>query len=176
MVRLAAAAAALVLLVSACGDDEPQVADDPPSSASATSSPTPSPTPTPTPTPAEGPYPEYPPSDYRFLLAVSCFCPDAGTPIAVTVEDDRVVDAVLAADGTGRGGGKKGDRAPDYLWRSIDDIIAEANRAEAGDAAEVRVRWSTGIEPPYPTEVYIDQSRQMADEEVGYRISDVVNG
>jgi hypothetical protein len=166
-----AVAAVLAVLLTGCGSDDPEVASD-----AGTSPATADPTPTPTPTeiPSDGPYPDFEPTDYTFVLATSCFCPDAGTPIAITVVDDEVTTAVLARDGTGRGGGKKGDPAADYLWRTIDDIIDEVNAAKAGGAAVVRLTWSVGEPYPYPTDVFIDQDSNMADEEVGYTISDVV--
>lgn len=163
--RHLAAATLLVLLLSGCGDDEPDVAGDPGSSSA---------DPTPSEEPSESGYPDFEPASYTYTLAVSCFCPDAGTPIAVTVVDNEVTQAVLAADGTGRGGGEKGDRAADYLWLTIDDIIDEARSAEAGDAASVQVTWPEGQD--YPSSVYIDRSKKMVDEEIGYTIAAVVVG
>lgn len=172
MKRLALAAALCLVLTACGGNDEPDTASDPAPAPSTGSTPTPTPTPTPTePTPSE-PYPDFEPTDYEFLLATSCYCPDAGTPIRVTVVADEVARAVLARDGTGRGGGKKGDPAPEYLWVTIDDIIDRANEATANGAATVTVDWPSGQD--HPDNVYIDESEMMADEEVGYTISDVV--
>lgn len=165
MTRLLLALAALALLASGCGgDDGPDVASDP-------GSVTPTVEPTPTDDPADGTYPGFAPTDYTYQLSVSCFCPDAGTPIAITVVDDEVTEAVLAVDGTGRGGGEKGDPAADYLRRTIDNLIDEANAARSAGAASVEVTWPDGQD--YPTSIRIDQSTMMADEEVGYTISDV---
>lgn len=158
-----AVAALLALLLAGCGDDGPEAASDP------TSSETPAPSPTPTAEPTVGTYPYFEPEDYTYTLGLSCFCPDAGTPMSVTVVDDEVTQAVLAADGQGRGGGKKGDPAPQYAWVTIDDIIQAANDTEA---ASVQVDWPAGQD--YPNSVYVDHSTDMADEENGYTISDVV--
>ena len=154
--RVLVATAALALVLTGCGNDEPDVASDPTTE------------PTPTAEPTVGTYPYFEPQDYAYTLMFSCFCPDAGTPIRVTVVDDEVTDAVLTADGQGRGGGKKGDPAPQYTWMTIDDIIEAANDTEA---AEVRVEWPAGQD--YPDSVYVDHDTNVADEENGYTISDV---
>jgi predicted small lipoprotein YifL len=164
-----AVAAVLALVLTGCGDGGPQAADDP----SSTPTPTATPTPTvePTAEPTVGTYPSFEPADYSYTLGITCFCPDAGTPIRVTVVDDQVSDAVLAADGTGRGGGKQGDPAPEYTWMTINDIIQAANDTEA---ASVDVDWPAGQD--YPNSVYVDHSTNVADEENGYSISEVAVG
>ncbi|WP_298748554.1 DUF6174 domain-containing protein [uncultured Nocardioides sp.] len=120
--------------------------------------------------PTSGPDVGFGPTDYAFTLQVSCFCPYAAVPVRVTVEDDRVVEAVFEKGG-GRGGAKAGDPAPEFFELTIDDIIAEAEAAEEAGAARVDVTWPEGGD--YPTEVYIDRDERMADEEIGYTLSDV---
>jgi hypothetical protein len=149
-------AAVLAFLLAGCGADEPRSASDP--------------TPTAGPTEAS-PYPGFDPTDYTYVLVTTCFCPDAGTPIAITVVDDEVAHAVLAADGTGRGGGEKGDPAPDYLRRTIDDVIDAANAAVADGAVRVDVRWPEGQD--HPDSVVVEGREDVADDGVGYAISEV---
>ncbi|CAM3830443.1 DUF6174 domain-containing protein [Nocardioides marinus] len=120
--------------------------------------------------PTSGPDVGFGPADYAFTLQVSCFCPYAAVPVRVTVEGDRVVEAVFEKGG-GRGGAKAGDPAPEFFELTIDDIIAEAEAAEEAGAARVDVTWPEGGD--YPTEVYIDRDERMADEEIGYTLSDV---
>jgi Family of unknown function (DUF6174) len=177
MRALALSAAALILPLGlvACGsgDDGDEVASDPaPTSAtsSPTSSPTPSATPSATPTasPTVGTYPEFAPTDYTFQLSVSCFCLGAGAPIVVTVTGGEAVSAVYAQDGGGRGDVKAGDPADQNFWLTINDVIAQANNT---DAEKVTVDWPDGQE--YPNEVFVDQRKQVADDEIGYTIADV---
>lgn len=102
---LAALATSLVLV--ACGSEPGTdvVVDDPP----------PSPTPTqttPTAEPTVGTYPDFAPEDYAYTLVVSCFCPDAGTPVRVTVVDGEAVEAVYARGRPWGDQGRPGARLP----------------------------------------------------------------
>ena len=74
-------------------------------------------------------------------------------------------------EGGGRGGAKAGEPAPEFFEITIDEVIAEAEDAEEAGAARVDVTWPEGSD--YPTEVYIDRDERMADEEIGYTLSDV---
>ena len=159
-------AGALVLLLglAGCGsgDDDQVVSDPGPTSAtSATTTPT-------TPSPTVGSYPEFAPTDYTYVLTVQCFCASAGTPMAVTVAGGEVVDAAYTLDDTGRGSAQAGDPPDDAFRLTINDVIAKANDTTA---ARVTVDWPAGQD--YPNSVFVDQDLQMADEEVGYTISDV---
>jgi len=53
--------------------------------------------------------------------------------------------------------------------RQITRILGETPEAE-----QVTVEWPEGQD--YPSEVYIDESSRIADEEIGYSISDVAVG
>ncbi|MGZ4454942.1 MAG: DUF6174 domain-containing protein [Nocardioides sp.] len=159
--------AAATLFLSACGSRDTPVATDP-APTSATASPTPSPTPSPTASPTVGTYPSFAPTDYAYTLSVSCFCADMGQPIRVTVAGGRVVKAVWLGDGRGPGQ-RAGDPAPRYRWITIDDVIDAANDTHAD---RVQVTWPAGQD--WPSEVQVDPSRETADEEVGYSVSDVV--
>jgi hypothetical protein len=164
-IALSAAALLLPFSLAACGSgDDNDVATDP-GPASATSTPTPSPTAEPT----VGTYPEFGPTDYTFELTVSCFCAGAGAPIEVTVASAEVVGAVYGMDNTGRGGTKAGDPADKNYWLTINDVIDKANDTEA---AHVDVEWPAGQD--HPDSVYVDGAENIADDEVGYTIANVV--
>jgi hypothetical protein len=121
------------------------------------------------PTPTVGSYPAFAPEDYSYTLMVTCFCPDAGAPVRVTVEDGEVVEAVYGSKGSGF---DRGDPAPDYRAISINEVIDQLNAA--ADAEAVRVDWPEGQE--YPSTISIDESSRIADEEIGYTITDVEAG
>lgn len=154
---IAAGAAAFLVLVGCGTESDPEAASDP--------TPTSSSTPIPTAEPTVGTYPSYEPEDYSYTLGVSCFCADAGAPIRVTVVDGEVTNAIYTGDGRGT---KEGDRADDFRWITINDVIDAANDTEA---ASVKVKWPDGQD--YPSSVYVDQDELMVDEEVGYEITDV---
>lgn len=156
--RLAAIAATCLVLVGCGTDSGSDVASDP--------TPTSSSTPTPTAEPTVGTYPSYEPEDYSYTLVVSCFCADGGAPIRVTVVNGEVTDAIYTGDGRGT---QEGERADDFRWLTINDVIEAAN--DTG-AASVTVKWPAGQD--YPSSVQVDQDKNMVDEEVGYYISDVV--
>lgn len=148
----------VVALAAGCGSQtsEPRATD---------TSPTPSSS-SPAAPPTVGTYPAYPETDYDFTLAVSCFCVDAGVPIRVEVRDGKAVAATFVKKGRGHA---KGDPAPDYRRITLADIIDAANDTEA---AMVKVEWPEGQD--YPSSVFVDQDKRMADEEIGYDVSDVV--
>lgn len=158
--RVLAASLLTALALTGCGGDADERATDD------ATGPSDSPTASPTASPTVGSYPEFEPGSYQYTLRVTCFCPDAGVPLRVTVADGAVTDAVVASNGAGL---TEGDPAPEHRRLSINDIIGELNAAT--DAASVRVEWPEGQD--YPSAVSIDQSTRIADEEVGYTISDV---
>jgi hypothetical protein len=163
-VALTAAALLLPLALAGCGSgDDGDVAADP-APTSATSTPTPSPTASPT----VGTYPEFAPTDYTYVLTVTCFCAFAGSPVEVTVADAEVVGAVYSQDDSGRGDVHAGDPADHAYWLTINDVIAKANDTSAD---KVTVDWPAGQD--YPSSVFVDPHKNMADEETGYTIADV---
>jgi hypothetical protein len=171
---LSAAALVLPLALVGCGSDDGEVASDPAPTSTTTSpsaSPTPSPTASPTASPTVGTYPEFAPTDYTFTLTVSCFCAFANVPVTVTVAGGEVVSAVYAEDAGGRGEVHAGDPADKSSWLTINDVIAKANDTSAD---KVKVDWPAGQD--YPSSVYVDPHKTMADEEVGYTIADVEVG
>ncbi|HEX5090332.1 MAG TPA: DUF6174 domain-containing protein [Nocardioides sp.] len=156
---LSAAALVLPLALVGCGSDDGEVASDPAPTTTATS---------PSASPTVGTYPEFAPADYTFQLTVSCFCAFANVPVKVTVAGGEVVSAVYTQDDGGRSGVHAGDPADKSSWLTINDVIARANDTTAD---KVTVDWPAGQD--YPSSVYVDPHKTMADEEVGYTIADV---
>ncbi len=154
--RLLAASLLTALALTGCGDGD-DTATDSGDTKEASGSPSGSPT--------VGTYPEFEPTDYEYTLLVSCYCPDAGVPIRVTVSEGKA-EGVYAQKGSGFA---KGDPVPDFRAKSINDVIGALN--DAAEAESVTVEWPEGQD--YPSEVYIDESSRIADEEIGYTISDV---
>lgn len=156
-----ALAAALAGSLAGCsGGSEGDIAADPSLTPADTSSPSP------TAEPTVGSYPAYPHDDYTFTVVVGCFCPDAGTPIRITVRDGVATHAEWV-----RPGGHGGRGVPEY-WAELTmaDVIDLANEA---DAHRVTVEWPEGQE--YPDSVWVDRDEHMVDEELGYTVSDVVS-
>lgn len=99
------------------------------------------------------------PDAYRMTLQRSCFCPpDWRGPFRVTVRDGAVVEATYEGE-------------PIDVERVI---TAEALISLLRDAyTEGAERVDAAYDPEfgYPTQLYIDYSAQIADEEVGYEVS-----
>jgi hypothetical protein len=157
----ALATTALTLALGGCGGGDEVARDEPTATGSTTGEPAP------TSQPDDG---GFAPSSYSYTLEVSCYCPYAAVPVRVTVEGDTVVDAVFERGG-GRGGAVRGEQAPELLRLSIEDVLAQAEEAEAAGAHEVTVEWPEDSE--HPTEVYIDRNEMAVDEELGYTLSDL---
>lgn len=105
------------------------------------------------------------PGDYRFTYTRSCFCPPQYRgPFDVTVRSGAVADVAY------KGEGEPIER-PFTEYQTVDDLFALLAEAYARDAARVDATYdpTTG----QPTEVYIDYSEQMADEEVGFTVEPV---
>ncbi|KAA1425742.1 DUF6174 domain-containing protein [Nocardioides antri] len=161
-ILLSAAVAALSLTTLAgCsgGDDDGATAEDPASAPPATTESS-----DPTDEPTVGTYPELDAESYTYILEQICFCP-LTNPVEVTVEDGEVTSAVIARGGQGL---KKGSEAPEYLWITINDVIAQANDT---DAADVEVDWPEGQE--WPSRVAVDKVEMATDDEITYIVRNV---
>jgi hypothetical protein len=115
--------------------------------------------------PSVGTYPSYPIDNYAYTLTVSCFCANAGEPIRVTVRNGKVVSTKWVK----RGRGHKAGQPTGMTMPTINKIIDAINNRKV---AQVDVTWPEGQE--YPSAAYIDGSEQIADDEIGYTLSDVI--
>lgn len=150
-------------VLAACGEGEPEEADDPTSESPTDASADPT-SPTATVTGEADDYPSFGESDYTYVLEQICYCPLSG-PVQVTVEDGEVTEAVTIK---GTRGTPKGSDAPDYQRLTIDDIIGFANDPKVD---QVDVTWPE--DSPWPTSVAIDQIENAVDDEVTYLIRKV---
>ena len=117
--------------------------------------------------------------NYRYRLALACFCPR--WTYEVEVRKGKVA-RVRLLDENGR---RVHRPALENEARTVDDLFAELLRAEGdplpapgsqprdtafpGPAAKVRATFDPKL--GYPLSVYIDWSEQAADEETGYLVS-----
>ena len=157
-------AVSLSASLAACGGDadDGQVASDT-SPTSAPAEPTPS---GPTIAPEAGSLPDYPYADYSYSLEMRCYCANQDQQYRITVAGGEVTDVTWATEGDGHA---VGDPVSDeYARVTIQDVIDKGNDPEA---AQVDVEWPAGQD--YPSSIYVDQDRMVADEEVTWVISDV---
>jgi len=103
------------------------------------------------------------PGTYTMELERQCFCaPDARGPVKVVVEGVRV---------TARTYSDSGDPVPEVyaaLFPTVDGLFDILEEAIERSAERIDVVWQA--ESGAPSSFFIDYSRNMADEELGYGI------
>jgi hypothetical protein len=107
-------------------------------------------------------------TSYRFAVSRNCFCLVRG-PVVIEVRDGKMVSIVDVETGKSVVDGF----ALSEIFAeaaTIDLLFERIERAEAEGAALVRVSFDEMY--GYPTEIYIDESELMADEEIGYTVSE----
>lgn len=106
--------------------------------------------------------------NYSFTLQRNCFCRgDAIRPVNIEVENGKVKSAVFA---------DTGEPLPadvDFNSLTVDDLFKQIGEAFDSGAEKVDVKYDPTY--GYPTSIYIDRSSMIADEEVGFTISNFVN-
>lgn len=101
------------------------------------------------------------PSAYSMTYGRLCFCPTEVTgPFAVRVVGDRVVEVTL--DGTP----VVYDRA-----MTVDALFERLASAYARDAHRVDVTYDSAL--GFPSSIFIDYDERIADEEMGYTVTDL---
>lgn len=156
LLSAAATALALTTLAGCGGDDDGGTAQDPASTPPSTSD-----TSETTDEPTVGTYPEFAAESYTYLLDQVCFCPITG-PVRITVEDGKVTSATVVR---GAPGVEKGSEAPEYLWITLNDVIAQANDTTAAD---VDVVWPD--DQDWPSKVAVDKIEMAIDDEITYLV------
>jgi hypothetical protein len=107
------------------------------------------------------------PTAYAFTLGVSCFCAEGpSNRVRISVRGDSVVSRVIAATGEPRIF-PTGEYGP---FQPIDSLLARIRDARARNAAELRTEFDSQY--GYPAKVWIDYSRMIADEEIGWTITE----
>lgn len=99
---------------------------------------------------------------YEMTLRRVCFCPapDYTGPFAVAVRGGEVASVTL-----------DGAAVDDERGETVDDLFDLIEDAYTRKAQSVTVEFDPEL--GYPTNVAIDYSLQMADEEIGYMVSDL---
>ncbi len=107
--------------------------------------------------------------DYSFTLQRNCFCRgDAIRPINIEVRDGSVAKATYADTGELLPDDRKTNKQSVYNLNA-DGVFNLVEQGIKSGAAKVDVRYDKQY--GLPTSIYIDQSFQIADEEMGYTIS-----
>lgn len=108
------------------------------------------------------------PRDYGFVLDRRCYCAGPNR-VRIQVRDGKVA-AVEDLD-TGK---VLTDPASLRQYPTIDQVLEQIDQAMTRHPDNLTITYDRHL--GYPARVYIDYSYRMADDEVDYRISDVVIG
>ena len=106
-------------------------------------------------------------ADYDLVMSRRCFCIDVG-PVMVSVRSGvRVETRVLVDDA-------EGPLAPNLVpfYPTVDELFAVIEQALDDGVHELRVTYHPSL--GYPTDVWVDRSPAIADEEFGYDVALVV--
>ena len=107
--------------------------------------------------------------DYSFTLQRSCFCtPDSTRPVNIKVRDGSVTSARYADTNELIPDDRQTNKQSIYNMNA-DGVFNLVEQGIKSGAAQVDVKYDAQY--GLPTSIYIDQNQQMADEEVGYTIS-----
>ena len=106
-------------------------------------------------------------TEYRFTATVSCFCAgELFRPASVVVRGNAVESATYVDDG----------RPVDPLflpaYQTVDEMFETIASAIERQAVVLEVTYDAELH--YPTDVYIDLSEMIADEEQGFTATDLV--
>ena len=100
--------------------------------------------------------------DYEFTLQISCFCIREYTlPKRIVVENNQVI----SVDGTPY------EELNDSSFRTIDGFFNYIRETRERNPEEENITYDPKL--GYPTYIYFDISYMIADEEIGYTISDL---
>lgn len=106
------------------------------------------------------------PDNYSYTVERSGFLgPEARKPIDVTVNGNTITNSQFS-DGSA-------DPVPNFNQLTLDDLFNTVENAINSGAAEVRVEYDPQF--GYPTSIFIDHDRRIADEEVFLSASNLQN-
>jgi Family of unknown function (DUF6174) len=98
--------------------------------------------------------------DYEFVVRRECFCPMGGVAVRVQVRNYLVVSREIDLTGVAV------PSSLAYLYPSIDGLFGLIQGAIDDRAHEITTRYDSSY--GFPTDLWIDYDRRVADEEEGY--------
>jgi hypothetical protein len=101
-------------------------------------------------------------TNYSWKVNLQCFCPKIR--YTVTVVDGKPTDVILDGEPT-----DIGSKRLEGLPLTVNDLFERIDEAHAKDAVEVDVTYDPDL--GYPAHLYVDISRNAADEEIDYTVT-----
>jgi hypothetical protein len=102
--------------------------------------------------------------NYQFTEQLNCFCVDRG-PYTLTVANSAIA-TIKDKDGNNASSGQPG-------VKTIDDLFLYIKASLERNPATVTIKYNATY--GYPESIYFDFDKQMADEEMGYTLSEFSN-
>lgn len=105
-------------------------------------------------------------TDYNFTLQRNCFCPeDRRGPVDIQVRKNATISIIFTESGV--------TANPDFFSDvdTIDELFGVLKNAHMDKAVQVDVTYDATY--GYPQSIYIDVSKEIADEEQGYTVSNL---
>lgn len=105
--------------------------------------------------------------DYDIVVSRMCFCLEVG-PVLVRVRNGVRVETVVVVDDA------EGPLAPNLIafYPTIDELFGLIQEAVRDGVHELRVTYHPSL--GFPTDLWVDRSPSIADEEFGYQVGLVV--
>jgi len=98
--------------------------------------------------------------DYDMYQSRTCFCADGGKRLVITVRSGSIVNIVDPSDGSALPADRWG------AYKTIPDLFTLISSIDTTSVASFQVSYDARY--GYPLRVFVDPSRQIADEEYGY--------
>ncbi len=98
--------------------------------------------------------------DYEFVVRRDCYCAMGGVAVRVVVQNHLVVSREIDLTGVAV------PSSAAYLYPSIDGLFGLLQGAIDDRADEITARYDSSY--GFPTDLWIDYDRRIADEEEGY--------
>ncbi len=101
-------------------------------------------------------------SDYEYVVRRNCYCVMGGVAVRVVVQGDRVVSREI------EGSGVSVPVSMAYLYPTIDGLFSVVQEAIDSRADDIDTSYDSRY--GFPTDIWIDYDRGVADEEEGYAL------
>jgi hypothetical protein len=102
-------------------------------------------------------------ANYEYVVANNCFCGMGGVPVRIVVQNGAIQSVTVVSTG---------QPVPPLIaasYHSIDGLFRVIDDAIRRDAAQIMASYSPTV--GFPSAVFIDYSKNVADEEFGFEIS-----
>jgi hypothetical protein len=103
-------------------------------------------------------------TNYTMVQSLKCFCPNGGQKVTVVVQNNLITDVR----------DQNGQRLPvdsQKSYKTVDELFAIIRSVDPAKVATLNVLYDKNL--GYPTTLYVDVNKQIADEEYGYSVENL---